>query len=106
MRVLELGMNVLASKLQVDFQRRNWENVLNDIDAAVKKINGPHAGTDWKEQQRFYSEAAKDFRYFKDAWRNHAMHFHEHYEAAEARSILDHVKTFMEHLAANGLREK
>ena len=105
MRVLELGLNALARKLQVRFERREWENVINEIEAEIKKINGPHAGADWREQQRFYGEAAKDFRYFKNAWRNHAMHAREHYEASEARTILDHVKSFMVHLAEGGLKE-
>jgi hypothetical protein len=106
MRVLELGLNVLAGELGVSFDRRNWENVINDIEAEIKKINGPAWGKDWKLKQQFYSEAAKDFRYFKDAWRNHAMHYREHYDASEAKSILEHVKAFMSHLADNGLKEK
>lgn len=105
MRVLEVGLSVLARELKVLFDRRNWENVINDIEAEIKKINGPAWGPDWKAKQQFYSGAAKDFRYFKDAWRNHAMHFREHYEAAEAKSILDHVKSFMIVLADGGLHE-
>jgi hypothetical protein len=105
MRVLELGLNALAGKLGVRFERRGWENLINDIEAEVEKINGPHAGNDWREQQRFYAEAAKDFRYFKISWRNYAMHAHEHYAPSEARLILEHVGTFMNHLAKNGLSE-
>jgi len=105
MRVLEVGLNTLAKTLNVTFDRRNWENVINDIDAEIKKINGPHAGSDWKQKQEFYSGAAKDFRYFKDAWRNHAMHHREHYDASEAKLILEHVKTFMAQLADGGLKE-
>jgi hypothetical protein len=105
MRVLELGLNTFASTLDVVFEKRNWENIINDIEKEIKQRNGPHAGTDWKQKQKFYSGAAKDFRYFKDAWRNHAMHFREHYDAAEALTILNHVKAFMEHLADGGLKE-
>jgi hypothetical protein len=105
MRVLEVGLNTLAKELNVDFARRNWENVINDIEAEIKEINGPTWGGDWKQKQQFYSGAAKDFRYFKDAWRNHAMHYHEHYDPSEAKTILDHVKTFMEQLADGGLKE-
>ena len=105
MRVLEVGLNTLAKTLGVSFDRRNWENLINDIDAEIKKINGPARGADWKEKQEFYSSAAKDFRYFKDAWRNHAMHFREHYEGSEAKTILEHVKAFMAQLADEGLKE-
>jgi hypothetical protein len=106
MRVLEVGLNTLAVELNVAFERRNWENVINDMEVEIKKINGPAWGADWKAKQQFYSEAAKDFRYFKDAWRNHAMHYREHYEASEAKIILDHVKSFMAHLADNELKER
>jgi hypothetical protein len=106
MRVLELGLNALAERLSVKFGRREWENVINDIEAAIAKINGPYAGLDWREQQRFYAEAAKDFRYFKNAWRNHAMHAREHYDAGDARMILDHVKAFMVHLAESKAGEE
>jgi hypothetical protein len=105
MRVLEVGMNTLAATLKVSFERRSWENVINDLDTEIKKINGPHAGADWKNKQQFYAEAAKEFRYFKDAWRNHAMHYREHYDAIEALSILNHTKEFMKHLAQNNLAE-
>jgi hypothetical protein len=105
MRVLEVGLSVLAAQLSVSFDRRNWENIINDIEAETRKITGPHAGADWKTRQEFYSGAAKDFRYFKDAWRNHAMHFREHYEAPEVRTIFDHVKAFMIQLAEGGLKE-
>jgi hypothetical protein len=105
MRVLEVGLSTLAKTLGVNFDRRNWENVINDIEVEIKKINGPARGPDWKEKQQFYSGAAKDFRYFKDAWRNHAMHFRERYDALEAKLILEHVKAFMMQLADGGLHE-
>ena len=34
------------------------------------------------------------------------MHQREYYDAPEARMIFDHVKSFMAHLADNGLKEK
>ena len=105
MRVLEVGLNVLAAKLGVSFDRRNWENVINDCESEIKKITGPSWGADWKQKLEFYSGAAKDFRYFKDAWRNHAMHYRERYDANEARTILEHVKSFMNHLVDGGLKE-
>jgi hypothetical protein len=105
MRVLELGLFSLANKLGVVIRKPDWENIVNDIEAAIGKINGPHAGPNWKQERDFYSAAAKDFRYFKNAWRNHAMHVHEHYDEPEARLILDHTKSFMAHLAENEVKE-
>jgi hypothetical protein len=105
MRVLELGLNTLARELKVPFDKRNWENIINDIECAIKKVNGPSFGSDWKTKLEFYSGAAKDFRYFKDAWRNHAMHFHEHYDDSDALTVLNHVGGFMKCLAVGGLAE-
>ena len=105
MRVLESGLAVLATELQVPYDRRNWENVINDIEAAVRKINGPHAGAHWKERQEQYSGVALNFRYFKDAWRNHVMHCRAKYDEGEALRIHEHVKDFMQHLEKIGLRE-
>ena len=36
------------------------------------------------------------FRYFKDAWRNHVCHQREHYDVNQAYSVLIHVADFME----------
>jgi hypothetical protein len=105
MRVLESGLAVLATELQVACDRRNWENIINDIEAAVRKIKGPHAGADWKERQEQYSGAALNFRYFKDAWRNHVMHCRTKYDEGEALRIYEHVKDFMQHLERIGLHE-
>jgi hypothetical protein len=105
MRVLELGLTALANRLAVPIRKPDWENLINDIEAAIAKINGPHARPDWKKDREFYAGAAKDFRYFKNAWRNNVMHIHEHYDDLEAREILDHVKSFMAHLSKNGLKE-
>ena len=41
MRVLEVGLSTLAGAVGVSFDRRNWENIINDIEAAIKKISGP-----------------------------------------------------------------
>jgi hypothetical protein len=110
MRVLELGLNTLAAEFNIEFARENWEKIINDIEAAItlkyEKGKPPADKKGWQKERDFYAAAAKDFRYFKNAWRNHAMHVHEHYEAHEAKSILDHVKAFMQQLAGGGLREK
>jgi len=54
---------------------------------------------DRTERLVFLSQAVKEFVYFKDGWRNFAMHGLEEYDAPKALSILNHVKTFMAHLA-------
>jgi hypothetical protein len=107
MRVLEIGLAAMASDLNVDFEHRNWENIINEIEKAIKAFSS--RGTkppNWKQSEQFYAELAKDFRYLKNAWRNHAMHAREKYTPEEAGRILDYIKSFMQTLAAGGLGQK
>jgi hypothetical protein len=100
MRILELGLNSLAREFGVRFEHRNWENVINDIEAAIKKISSdPNRAADWKNLVHFCSEAAVQFRFFKDAWRNYSMHVHERYNEEYATLVFNSVKEFMKQLA-------
>lgn len=100
MSVLQLGLNALAKTLEVAFEYANWDTVINQIEAKIKKIeSGELKSIHWTEDRTFYSETALQFRHFKDAWRNHVMHSREHYDGERAASIFTHVKEFMQHLA-------
>ena len=37
---------------------------------------------------QFYSETATQFRYFKNAWRNHVSHSNATYDEAQAEKIM------------------
>jgi hypothetical protein len=52
--------------------------------------------SDW---MKFYSEAAKEFYYFKDSWRNYVSHGGDPYDEHQALGTLEHVRGFMNHLA-------
>jgi hypothetical protein len=54
---------------------------------------------DWKEQQRFYSQAASHFAVLKNAWRNYTMHSRSIYTEKQAEQIFESVKSFMQVLA-------
>lgn len=100
MRILEAGLNSLAKVFNVPFQHANWEQVLNQVEKKIKDIStSPTKPSNWKEDQQFYSESASQFRYFKDAWRNYAMHLHERYDEGQTLSIYNHVREFMSHLS-------
>jgi hypothetical protein len=98
MRILEIGLNSLAHSLSVSFQRRNWENIIGDIEAEIRNI-GPTRGPSWKDEEQFYAGAALQFRYFKNAWRNHVMHIRDVYSQDKSHEIMNHVQEFMNHLA-------
>lgn len=103
MRALEIGLNALADELGVTFEHRNWENVIADIEAELIRIEkAPNVPPDphRKERLHFYGEAARHFRFLKEAWRNYAMHVKETHDDGTARSVVLHVSEFMRQLAA------
>jgi hypothetical protein len=104
MKILERGLCVLAKKFGVDFSHTNWHNVIEQIEKQIRNMNSSF-GPDWKEQQKFYSQAALHFMFLKDAWRNHIMHVGDVYDEGRALSILSHVRELMLALAKGGLAE-
>ncbi len=99
MRVLEHGLVALADTLAVQSEFENWKNIIDQIEAEIKKLEQQPKSQQKSDDLQFYSEAAKEFRYFKDAWRNHVAHSRADYDFTEAHKIMEHVKDFMVHLA-------
>jgi hypothetical protein len=78
----------------------NWNTIIEKIESTIRdREKQLPKGMQKSEEMQFYSEAAKEFRYFKDAWRNHVSHSREKYGDAEAYRVLIHVRDFMQHLA-------
>jgi|ERR1051326_7181038 hypothetical protein len=101
MRVLELGLNALARDLGVPYDRINWQNIIEGIESEIKAFKNLPRGDVKAQKEKLYSGAAVQFRYFKDAWRNHTMHVRENYDDHDAKSIMDHVGDFMRHLVSD-----
>lgn len=101
MRVLEHGLRALAQDVGKSFDIQNWQNIIDEIEAEIRQIgkNAPR-GSEKSERLRFLSEAAKEFVYFKDGWRNHVAHSRANYDEYQARGILEHVKAFMTALSS------
>ena len=104
LRVLECVIRVLATKFDLPFQTNTWDTIIQQIEASVRGMNSSF-GADWKEQQKFCSEAASQFMFLKDAWRNHIMHLNDVYDEGKALSVLRHVDVLMRTLAKGGLHE-
>jgi hypothetical protein len=104
MRTLEVGLRCLAKKFEVDFEHKNWQNILDQVDKKIGEISAQTHGALWKAEQQFYSEASAHFRVLKNAWRNYAMHLHERYSEDRALDIYNAVRSFMRSLAG-GLHE-
>jgi hypothetical protein len=99
MRALEFPIKALAKSLNFSPSSPNWEQILNEAEREIRKISPATHGPNWKQHEQFYSEAALDFRFIKNAWRNYAVHGHNTYDRHEAYEILTHVRSFIDGLA-------
>jgi len=104
MRAAEIGVRVLGHELGVEFPDKplelaEWQNILDQCDSIVGKMKEMRRGTEKDEKLGFYSQAAIQFRYFKDAWRVRVAHARETYEEKPAIRVFDHTLEFFETLA-------
>jgi len=99
MRILEHGLNALAKDVGVSFELTNWGNIIDQIESEIKKLRNAPKTPEKDERLQFVSEAAKEFTYFKDGWRNHVSHRRTTYDMFQALSVLTHVQAFMKHLS-------
>ncbi len=98
MRSLEFGLVALADVFNVPSDRTNWQQIIDHIEIAIKGIS-PNRGPQWRDDEKFYSDAALQFRFFKNAWRNHVMHGRDTYDEDRAIEVYRHMKSFMRHLS-------
>ena len=96
MRVVEVGLKVLASTLGVGAQG-DWGGYIRAIDDALTaRIKA--AGKRTPDEQ-FYAEVRVTLDSVKMAWRNATMHVENNYSPERAEEILGSVRTLMRHLA-------
>jgi hypothetical protein len=100
MRILEIGLIILAKELKVQNDLSNWGGIIQNIETQIKNIN-PTFGIDWKNKRQLYSDTALEFRFIKDAWRNHIMHGTTTYDDQGAIEIFEHTKRLMQHVTVN-----
>jgi hypothetical protein len=103
MRALEHGLRALATDVGLTFDVQNWQNIINEIDAQIgewRKSGIPGMDKPAKDARlQFLSEAAKEFAYFKDGWRNYVAHAKVPYTPHQAHTVLTHVADFIERLS-------
>jgi hypothetical protein len=55
MRVMEIGLTVLARPVDVSCEHRNWHQVINDIERAVHGIEADRQKPEnWREEREFF----------------------------------------------------
>jgi hypothetical protein len=110
MRVAEKGLIAVAKALNVPFsipfEYENWLNIINPIEKAIRDLEqNLSKGPVKAETLKFYSQAATQFFYWKNAWRNHVSHAREDYDEDQSEVIFKHVGDFMQYLAEGGLHD-
>jgi hypothetical protein len=100
MIALEAPLRAQAIYFGVRFDGKTWGNAINNIEkkiAIIMHTRNPKRRT--KDTLEFHSEASMQFRYFKDAWRNHIMHEGKDFGIGSATDVYDHVIAFVNHLS-------
>jgi hypothetical protein len=101
MRALEHGLRALAKDVGKSFDVQNWQNIIEQIEAEIRTIGKAlPTGAIKSKRLQFLSEAAKEFVYFKDGWRNYVSHNKGAYDERQAHNTLEHVKSFMTTLSS------
>jgi len=105
MRAAEIGLRSLARHLSVQFPHGNleleqWHTILNQIESKIKDIHNLPKSTQKSDDQKFYSQAALQFRYFKDGARVRVAHARDEFTESQALSILNHTCEFFEALSS------
>jgi hypothetical protein len=104
MRAAEIGVRVLGKTLRVSFPKHpielaEWQNILEQAESKIDDMKKLPKGQAKDDKLKFYSQAAVQFRYFKDAWRVRVAHARETYEESPAEKVFAHTVEFFETLA-------
>lgn len=100
MRALEAPLRWMTEELGVPFGDDGWQVVINNMEATIREEGRSlPRGSAKSERLRFLGEAAKEFVYFKDGWRNYAAHAKASYDHRDALTVLDHTGAFMRMMA-------
>lgn len=107
MRVLEIGLIAFAKIFpNVPTNRENWQQIIERIELEIREMpKVALKAPDWKEKQEKYSQVASSFMFFKDAWRNYTAHARGKYTEDESDAIYRNVRSFMQGIAAQGIKE-
>jgi len=98
MRAAELGVRAMGTELGVEFpydiSLADWQSILDQIESKIKAMRNLPRSEVRDSDQRFFSEAATQFRYFKDGWRVRVAHARETYDESQAIKVVDHGRDF------------
>lgn len=104
MRAAEIGLRVLGTELGVSFPDKpielaEWQHIIEQAESRIKMLTQGGKSLEKDADKKFYSQAAAQFRYFKDGWRIRVAHARESYDEIQATNTLTHACDFFETLA-------
>jgi hypothetical protein len=108
MRALEHGLRWLGVMVTLDpviLKTENWKNIIDQIEKKIRELESLPKSADKTAKTQFLSEAASQFRWFKDAWRNDVSHANVFYDEREAVPIFLHVSDFFRHIASEAVKD-
>lgn len=104
MRAAEVGVKAMARALGYrpdDLTQQDWHPVLLKCESIIEEMrNKMKKGPEKEAELAFYSQAAVQFRHFKDGYRVRAAHARAPFLEGEAKQILDATISFYETLAS------
>ena len=109
MRALEHPLRWLANEVGLtskEIEGENWKNVIDKIERKIREMETLPKSQHKTETLRFLSEAATQFRWFKDAWRNSAAHANVYYDEREAAPVFIHVSQFFDDIGKEAAKAK
>jgi hypothetical protein len=105
MRAAEIGVRALGQTLGVSFPNHpidlaEWHNILDQSESKITAMKNLRRSAQKDEELHFYSQAATQFRFFKDGWRVRVAHARATFNEAQAKEAIDHVRSFFETISA------
>ena len=99
MRVMEVGLKVLARELEVEYAP-SWEAYLTKIE---QNISAKHSlkSAEWKHREAIFRDVSGDLLTIKQAWRNPTMHIVKRYTQDQAGEVFSAVGTLLQRMAQN-----
>ena len=102
MRIAEFGLRKLAKPFQIKLPHQieyaTWGKVLDAIQIELDKKGVRRSAAKEKKLQR-NSQLLLEIKAFQHLWRNPVSHLRGRYDALQAQSAFNHVRSFMQKLA-------
>jgi len=99
MRATEIGLRALASHLNIAFSFEitlaQWNELITKIETAITAQQNLPKSEARDKELKFCSEAASQFRYFKNAYRIFVAHDRESYDEDQALKIMQGTGDFI-----------